>query len=179
MQWTDLPTNYQDAAWEGNRKFRMTTNNDGTVSFTDVTEYTQVGNSYRSASDVNATNRAINMLVHTFEARYRLDIPTNISINKSGSNAVIKWTDPPNIKDNNNNIIVQWAGTKVVRKTGSAPTSETDGTLVVNETVKDQYKTSGYSDTGLTDGTTYYYGIFPYSTDGNYTIQTVVQYTHS
>lgn len=36
-----LKTNYKNDAYSGNRKFKMTNNSDGTVSFEDVTPYTQ------------------------------------------------------------------------------------------------------------------------------------------
>ena len=54
-----LKTNYKDDIFSGNRKYRMTNNSDGTVSFTDVTTYSQVGDQY-GASDINAQNVAIN-----------------------------------------------------------------------------------------------------------------------
>ena len=54
-----LRTDYKDDLFEGSRKYRMTTNADGTVSFTDETEYIQQGDNY-SAALVNAQNEAIN-----------------------------------------------------------------------------------------------------------------------
>ena len=54
-----LRTNYQDDVFEGSRKYNMTTNLDGTVSFTDVTEYTQMGDTY-GASEINEQNDVIN-----------------------------------------------------------------------------------------------------------------------
>src|SRR3712207_5580495 len=57
-----LPTNYTDAVWEGNRKYRQITNSDGTVSFEDVTVYTNEPNSFFGAKDANQINEAINAL---------------------------------------------------------------------------------------------------------------------
>lgn len=37
--WQDLPTNYEDARYSGDRKFEMKKNADNTVSLTDVTVY--------------------------------------------------------------------------------------------------------------------------------------------
>lgn len=58
-----LPTNYQDdilnVSTEGKRKYRMNYNDDGTVSFVDVTPYDQEGSDY-GAGDINATNEAVN-----------------------------------------------------------------------------------------------------------------------
>ena len=56
-----LPTNYVDAVWSGQRKYDMTQNQDSTVSFTDVTEYSVTG-SYFGASNINATNTQVNGL---------------------------------------------------------------------------------------------------------------------
>lgn len=61
--------------------------------------------------------------------------------------------------------LVQWAGTKVVRKVGSYPVDEKDGVLVLDNTERNKYKDVGFKDTGLVNGTTYYYGFFPYSTE--------------
>ena len=76
----------------------------------------------------------------------------------------LTWTDPDDIAISGVTL-AEWAGTKVVRKAGSAPQDSTDGTLVVNSTVHNAYSSTGYADTGLTFGTTYYYRFFPYTTD--------------
>lgn len=59
----DLKTNYVDDVLDTTknqlRKYRKIQNDDGTVSFVDVTEYTQVGTSF-GAKDINDTNAAIN-----------------------------------------------------------------------------------------------------------------------
>lgn len=56
-----LRTDYKDDVLSGDRKYRMVNNPDGTVSFVDVTDYTQEGDTF-GASDVNATNTAVNAL---------------------------------------------------------------------------------------------------------------------
>ena len=58
-----LPTNYRDdilnSSAEGKRKYVMSYNQDGTVSFEDVTPYEQVGSDF-GAGDINTANEAIN-----------------------------------------------------------------------------------------------------------------------
>ena len=58
-----LPTNYRDdilnPSADGKRKYIMSYNQDGTVSFEDVTPYEQVGSDY-GAGDINTTNEAVN-----------------------------------------------------------------------------------------------------------------------
>lgn len=61
--WTNLPTNYRDEVWEGDRKFVMTQNQDDTVSFEDVTEYLYYQESFFGANDANQMNAAINNLM--------------------------------------------------------------------------------------------------------------------
>ena len=58
-----LPVDFQDDIltedMDGRRRYQMITNADGTVSFVDVTEYTQVGSNFGQAQ-INATNEAVN-----------------------------------------------------------------------------------------------------------------------
>lgn len=62
---TTLKTDYKDDVLDTSkntrRKYQMIQNDDGTVSFVDVTEYSQVGDSF-SAADINATNEAVGKL---------------------------------------------------------------------------------------------------------------------
>lgn len=59
----DLKTNYVDDVLDTTknqlRKYHQIQNDDGTVSFVDVTEYTKVGTPF-GAKDINDTNAAIN-----------------------------------------------------------------------------------------------------------------------
>ena len=54
-----LRTDYQDDVFSGSRKYNMVSNQDGTISFVDRTEYSQVGDVY-GAAEINAQNAAIN-----------------------------------------------------------------------------------------------------------------------
>lgn len=68
MAWTSLPTNYTDAVWTGLRKYTQQTNSDGTISFNDVTEYTNRENSFFGAKDANAMNEAMNYIMEMLES---------------------------------------------------------------------------------------------------------------
>lgn len=63
MAKANLPVNFKDDILKenmnGKRRFNMIQNSDGTVSFEDVTEYTQVGSTF-GAAQINATNEAVN-----------------------------------------------------------------------------------------------------------------------
>ena len=54
-----LKTDYKDAIFKEKRRYKMIDNGDGTVSFDDVTDYTQEGTQF-GAADVNAITRLVN-----------------------------------------------------------------------------------------------------------------------
>jgi len=59
MAYSDvLRTDYQDAVWSGERKYRFTNNTDSTTSVTDVTTYSAEGDNF-GAGDINRTNSVI------------------------------------------------------------------------------------------------------------------------
>jgi hypothetical protein len=72
----------------------------------------------------------------------------------------------------NGQVMLSWtapsdptvAGVVVVRQTGQAPTSPTDGTQVY------QVTQTQFTDTGLANGQTYFYKVFTYSTAGGTTL---------
>ena len=109
---------------------------------------------------------------------WKLSAPTNVAIVNFDEAAKITWTDPDDVVINGG-IAATWAGTKVIRKEGSAPTSPSDGVEVVNETTRNQYQNTPVIDTGLTNGVTYYYGIFPYTDVGVYNLQSVTSFIPS
>lgn len=91
----------------------------------------------------------------------------NPSIENANASVTIKWQDPENTVINGSTFST-WAGTKLVMKETGYPANPDDGTLVVDNTVRDKYKTTGYTVTGLTNGKQYYFTLFPYNTDGIY-----------
>lgn len=98
-----------------------------------------------------------------------LSPPTNLAAKAGNAQVTLTWTDPPNAtSEPSGQTIATWAYTLIVRKQGSQPTGPGDGTLVVKSSVRDQYQTTGYIDTNLTNDTLYYYGAFAYNSDGVY-----------
>ena len=67
MAWSLLPTNYTDAVWNGLKKYTKVDNADGTVSFNDVTAYTNKENSFFGAKDANKMNEALNYIMSMLE----------------------------------------------------------------------------------------------------------------
>lgn len=86
----------------------------------------------------------------------------------SSGKVYVKWTDPSDITIDDAPLAT-WAGTLLVRKAGSAPTSRRDGTVVLDSKTRNQYSTEYFCDSGLSDETTYYYKFFPYTTSNAYT----------
>ncbi|MBI2447247.1 MAG: hypothetical protein HYV48_01765 [Candidatus Omnitrophica bacterium] len=79
--------------------------------------------------------------------------PSGLSATAGDGQVSLSWTNPTD---------TDFAGVKVIRKTGGYPSSVTDGTEV--------YSGIGTSvtDTGRTNGTTYYYSVFTYDEVPNY-----------
>ena len=91
----------------------------------------------------------------------------NPTIENLNASVTIKWQDPENTVISGSTFST-WAGTKLVMKETGYPANPDDGTLVVDNTIRDKYKTTGYTVTGLTNSKQYYFALFPYSTDGVY-----------
>lgn len=90
-----------------------------------------------------------NILSGVDNGRYTIDatLPANVSsftATAGDSQVVLSWTNPGS----------DFSGVKILRKTGSYPANITDGTVI--------YDNNGTSfiDTGLTNGTAYYYTAF-------------------
>ena len=93
---------------------------------------------------------------------------SNIKVLTASGKVYVKWTDPENMVVGDATLAT-WAGTVLVRKAGSKPTSRRDGTIVLDSKERDKYKTAYFCDSGLTNGVEYFYKLFPYSTSNTYT----------
>ena len=67
MAWELLPVDYTDAVWSGLKRYNEVTNDDGTVSFQDVTQYSNREKSFFGAKDANRMNEALNTLMNMVE----------------------------------------------------------------------------------------------------------------
>ena len=97
-----------------------------------------------------------------------LSAVTGIATLAAAGKVYVKWTDPDDMVVAGSTLAA-WGGTLLVRKAGSAPTSRRDGTIVLDSKTRDQYKSTYFCDSGLTNGVKYYYKLFPYTTTGTYT----------
>ena len=96
MAWALLPTNYTDAVWSGLRKYSQVDNSDGTVSFQDVTVYTNKEKSFFGARDANRMNEALNYIMSMLEngtdlyEEFQTYFATQQQLFESSSNKVIE-----------------------------------------------------------------------------------------
>lgn len=93
-----------------------------------------------------------------------LDV-VNPSLKVGNGKITVLWSDPEDTVIDGT-VMAEWQGTKLVYKVGAYPTDVADGILAVDNQVKDQYKTDGFVIDNLTNDTTYYFALFPYSTEG-------------
>ena len=67
MAWELLPTDYTDTVWSGLKRYNQVDNEDGTVSFQDVTQYSNKEKSFFGAIQANRMNEALNTLMGMVE----------------------------------------------------------------------------------------------------------------
>lgn len=63
MAWELLPVDYTDAVWAGLKRYNQINNEDGSVSFQDITAYTGKEKSFFGAKDANRMNEALNTIM--------------------------------------------------------------------------------------------------------------------
>ncbi len=87
---------------------------------------------------------------------------SNINVTPGDSSLLITWENPDDF---------DWRGTMLVRRTDRYPITPTDGTIVFDG-IGDYFL-----DSGLNNGTTYYYGVFAYDEVPNFCLGAVGQGT--
>ena len=132
-----------------------------------VDENVKIGTVYYYALFPYSTDGTYNYDISNIRKFYKsaVEVPentTNIQVIPDRNSIKLKWSDG---KSTLNSL---WAGTKVVRKIGSPPSTETDGVLIIDNTSRDKYKSTYFIDDTATQNVEYFYGFFPYSRDGHY-----------
>ena len=165
MKTGGYPTNVQDGTLvvDNNEKDKYKENGYEITSLNNNTTYYIRFFTY---SDLDSVNDSEESKVEATPSLLKPNKCTNISVKVGNGKAVVSWTDPED--SSKDSEICTWAGTKLVIKKGSYPTSQNDGTIEVDSTVRNQYSKTGYEIVGLENDTTYYGQLFPYSTDGAY-----------
>ena len=130
-----------------------------TTGFTDNTNLTLLSAiSGLARGRDNAINRNVENRISGTPNEVPTGNVTGFTATAGYQSVTLKWTEP---------TAAFWQSTKIVRKIGGYPADENDGTTVVNSTVRNQYATTGYTDSGLTNDTVYYYQAFPIAQDGS------------
>ncbi|MFH2104625.1 MAG: S8 family serine peptidase [Parcubacteria group bacterium] len=117
---------------------------------------TQTGTSVITARDVTDGVNINQTQAVTFAAVPDTTAPgdvSSLSLEAGNKQVQLSWVNPP---------ASDFAGVKVVRKEGSTPQNVSDGSTIYNG------RASSYLNTGLTNGTTYYYAVFSYDEVPNY-----------
>ena len=95
---------------------------------------------------------------------YPPDPVTNLGSKGKDAKIELTWTDPND--KTVDEMQVRWGYTRIVRKTGSYPTTPYDGTVVVESSVRNQYQSTPYVDNWVSNNVTYYYAAFTCSDYG-------------
>ena len=103
-----------------------------------------------------------------------LDPCTNLRAEARNGSVTLYWDDPVDkyatpegeTAQNPQQLVSVWDHTIVVRKVGSQPANPNDGIVVTSSGVRDQYLSTGYTDSELINDTAYHYGVFAYNTVG-------------
>ena len=103
-----------------------------------------------------------------------LEAPNNFVVVADNAKCLLTWTDPKDkyadelgeITDEGDQLVSQFAYTRIVRKTTGYPSGPNDGDIVTESSTRNQYQSTAYSDEGLVNNTLYYYAAFTCNTDG-------------
>lgn len=94
---------------------------------------------------------------------------SNIYVKPGNTTLTVFWSDPENTIVGDQTVCT-WKGTKLVMKAGAYPENINDGMIIVDNQIKDNYKTIGFKISNLNNGETYYFALFPYSEEGKINI---------
>ena len=103
-----------------------------------------------------------------------LEAPNTFVVVADNAKCLLTWTDPKDkyadelgeITDEGDQLVSQFAYTRIVRKTTGYPSGPNDGDIVTESSTRNQYQSTAYSDEGLVNNTMYYYAAFTCNTDG-------------
>lgn len=194
MNWTQLPTDYTDATWSGLKRYNMIKNDDDTVSFQDVTSYTNKEKSFFGAKDANKMNEGMNTLAsqailksELLNAVYPIG-SIYLSINKTNPSTIFGGTW---VLWGSSRTIVGATATGTAEAEGGSPTASVTHNHTISGTVNnttltaDQIPSHSHTFTGFdantgTDSVNHYHGVgaiaASVSTDGEHTHTTTIKY---
>lgn len=99
-----LKTDYKNDKFEGKRRYQMTENADGTISFDDVTVYKEIGDIF-NADDVNQINDTVNVNTETISGIKALRYVTLETSKWSSSAPYTQLVSVAGVKDTDSPVI--------------------------------------------------------------------------
>lgn len=112
----------------------------------------------------------------SFSSEIAIEDVSGASCTTKATSVYLRWSDPQDA-EYDGNILAAWGGTLIIRKKGSAPTSKTDGEIVIDNTERNKYSSDPFEDTDLEYDSTYYYAFYPYTENYRYTDGSVISIT--
>ena len=90
-----------------------------------------------------------------------LEAPNNFVVVADNAKCLLTWIDPKDkyadelgeITDEGDQLVSQFAYTRIVRKTTGYPSGPNDGDIVTESSTRNQYQSTAYSDEGLINNT--------------------------
>ena len=128
----------------------------------------------RGESYMNGRTNVVNNNSDSLGGIIPLEAPNTFVVVADNAKCLLTWTDPKDkyadelgeITDEGDQLVSQFAYTRIVRKTTGYPSGPNDGDIVTESSTRNQYQSTAYSDEGLVNNTTYYYAAFACNTDG-------------
>ena len=119
--------------------------------------------------DIQHQNENMNIIDEKVNnLKIKLGKVTDLVIKNEDKRITIWWNDPKDIILGDIAFAI-WKCTKLVVNEEHYPQNEKDGTILLEETVKNQYSKNGYTVSNLENGHTYYFCLFPCTDDNIYT----------
>lgn len=91
---------------------------------------------------------------------------------KSKNSIGLRFLEPADSYDSAGNLLCSVGGVMIRMSEKQYPTNTSEGTLVIDNKELGEYATEEYVVDGLTEGKTYYFAAFPYSTQGVFNLST-------
>ena len=133
--------------------------------------YNTYGAEYGSSGNINTDVASILQSMQELHdsvvemLMYEVGHATAYAVLQNGTQLSFTWTDPTDFITDGGVTAAHWGKTRLIMKTGGFPENESDGTVLVDNTIRDQYRETPFVwDAGVISN--YYFALFTCTTDG-------------